>query len=691
MKHLLRPAIWLLGQLTFPRKLALVGILFLIPLALLAALLLPRLNADIAFAERELVGVQAIKPIKILTLQAQAQRGTIQLILNGDQDARERLADIQANAEAAITVLDEFDQRHGAQLNTSDNWAKIKSKWGYLRDNALALPADKNFLLHTDFISGLNVFLSKLADTSGLSLDWEISSYYVGRMVIDHLPDLIESLGQTRALSAGAAQRKSLTPVERHQLSVQVGEAEESEKKLVAQFGKAMNAFPDIRNRLQSSLPEATESALFFISSVKDEILLTDKITASGQTLYDAGTLAIDAAYRLCDSTLPVLQELIRERQSRLETERRLIFALTAIALALVAYLFIGFSVGVFDNLATLKEAASRVAGGDFHAYAGIASRDEMHDIANSFNRMTDSLRSTVSLLRTSEEKYRNIMEQAGDMILLSDSQGRLLDANRMVETLLGYSRGELLTMRIDAIICGKGAGESCAHSCQAIGTGKPCGEELYVLCKDGRTVPVQVNCAQIEYGGGQATLSILRDISAARESRRRIEHMATHDTLTGLANRALFYDRIQLSLVRASRQIEPLAVMFIDLDNFKTVNDTLGHDLGDSLLQEVARRIQGCVGAGDTAARLGGDEFVLLIAGADRSAASAMAQSLVAALAEPFLIDDHEIRVTTASIGVSLYPQDGLDRHALMKSADAAMYRAKGAGRNTFRFFSEA
>ena len=129
---------------------------------------------------------------------------------------------------------------------------------------------------------------------------------------------------------------------------------------------------------------------------------------------------------------------------------------------------------------------------------------------------------------------------------------------------------------------------------------------------------------------------------------------------------------------------------MFIDLDNFKTVNDTLGHDLGDSLLQKVSKRIQGCVGTGDTAARLGGDEFVLLIAGADRSAASAMARRLVAALSEPHLIDDHEIRAT-ASIGVSLYPQDGLDRHALMKSADAAMYRAKGAGRNTFRFFSEA
>ncbi|MDP1634059.1 MAG: hypothetical protein Q8L69_05185, partial [Gallionellaceae bacterium] len=233
MKHLLRPAIWLLSQLTFPRKLALVGTLFLIPLALLAILLLPRLNADIAFSERELIGLQAIKPIKILTARAQAQRGTAQLILNGDQDARERLADIQAHAEAAIVTLDDFDRRHGAQFDTSTDWTEIKFKWGYLRDNALTLPADKSFLLHTDFISRLNAFLSRLADTSGLSLDWEISPYYVGRMVVDHLPDLIESLGQTRAMSAGAAQRKSLTAVERYQLSVQVGEAEESEIKLV--------------------------------------------------------------------------------------------------------------------------------------------------------------------------------------------------------------------------------------------------------------------------------------------------------------------------------------------------------------------------------------------------------------------------------------------------------------------------
>jgi len=689
MKHLLRPAIWLLSQLTFPRKLALVGVLFLIPLALLAILLLPRLNADIAFAERELIGIQAIKPTKILTSQAQAQRGTAQLILNGDQNARERLADIQANAEAAIAILDDFDRRHGAQLNTSDSWAKIKSRWGYLRDNALTLPADKSFLLHNDFISSLNDFLSKLADTSGLSQDREIAPYYLGRMVIDHLPELIESLGQTRALSAGAAQRKSLTPMERYQLSVQVGEAEESEKKLIAQFDKALSAFPDIRNRLQPSLLKATESALIFIFAVQNEVLLADKITASGQTLYDTGTIAINAAYHLCESTLPDLQGMIQERLNQLTTERRLIFTLTAIALTLVAYLFIGFSVGFLGNLTALKEAAGRVARGDFHAYASIASRDEMHDIASSFNHMADSLRSTVSLLRSSEEKYRNIMEQAGDMFLLVDLQGNLVDANRMAETLLGYSREELLRMNILDLTPNQEKREVAAILTRLEQEGI-CEEEHLALCKDGRTIPVHAKCSLIEHAGEKLALGIFRDISAAVESRQRIEFLATHDPLTGLPNRSLLYDRIQHALARSEREPEPFALLFIDLDNFKAVNDTFGHDQGDQMLLQAAMRIQSCVRAADTTARLGGDEFTVLIAGADRANAAATAQRIVDELALPFVFEDQSRNAITASVGISLYPQDGTDRQSLMKGADEAMYRAKTVG-NSYRFHADS
>lgn len=640
INHLLRPAIWLLSQLTFPRKLALIGVLFLFPLVLLAILLLPRLNADIAFAERELIGIQAIKPTKILTSQVQAQRGTIQLILNGDQDARERLADIQANAETAIALLDDFDQRYGAWLNTSDDWAKIKSKWGYLRDKSLSLPADRNFLLHTDFISGLDAFLSKLADTSGLSLDWEIAPYYVGRMVIDHLPELIESLGQARAMSAGAAQRKSLTPVERYQLSVQVGEAEESEKKLVAQLNKALSAFPDIRNRLQPSLVAATHSAHIFIFAVQNEVLLADKITTSGQTLYDTGTIAIDAAYRLCNSTMPVLQGMIQERLNRLMTERRLIFTLTAIALTLVAYLFIGFSVGFLGNLTVLKEAAARVARGDFHAYASIASRDEMRDIARSFNHMADSLRSTVSQLRASEGKYRNIMEQAGDMILLADLQGNLVDANIMAETLLGYSREELLQMNVLDLTPDHERARAKATLARLAQEGI-CEEEHLALCKDGRTIPVHAKCTLIEHAGEKLALGIFRDISAARESLQRIEFLATHDPLTGLPNRSLLYDRIQHALARSEREPEPFALLFIDLDNFKAINDSFGHDQGDQLLQQAAMRIQSCVRAADTTARLGGDEFTVLIAGADRATAAATAQRIVDELALPFVFED--------------------------------------------------
>lgn len=691
MSPFLRPATWLISQLTFPRKLALVGLLFIIPLAALTALLLPRLNADITFAERELIGIEAIQPIKNLTLQAQSHRGTAQLALNGDMDAPERLAEIHARAEKSIEELDAFDQRYGAQLGTTANWEEIKFKWAFIQAHALTLPADKSFLLHTDFIRCLNTFLTKIGDASYLILDSEIPSYYLARIVLEQLPDMIENFGQTRAMSAVAAQHQSITAVERHQLSVLVGEAEKLEKTLSAQTNKVFMASPDFKTRLQPSLQEASNIGHFFVFDVQNDILLPTKISAGGQSLYDAGTLAIDAAYRLCNTTLPLLQEIIQDRKHRLGGEKRLALSLTALILVLLAYLFIGFSASFLGNLTTLKNAASRVAKGDFHAYATIATRDEMQDIATSFNRMTDSLRDSVSQLRSSEDKYHKIMEQAGDMILVSDLAGNLVDANHMAENMLGYSREELLQKNILALTPDSEKSRATAALARLAIDGS-CEEEHLALRKDGHTIPVHAKCVLIEHAGDKLAMGIFRDISAIRESQRHIEFLATHDPLTRLPNRSLLYDRIQQALARSEREPEPFALMFIDLDNFKDVNDSLGHDSGDQLLQEAAARIQSCIRGTDTAARLGGDEFTVLIAGADRKTAAATAQRLIEELSAPFVINRQEISNNiTASIGISLYPQDGASRHLIMKYADEAMYRAKAGGKNAYRFFSEA
>ncbi len=175
----------------------------------------------------------------------------------------------------------------------------------------------------------------------------------------------------------------------------------------------------------------------------------------------------------------------------------------------------------------------------------------------------------------------------------------------------------------------------------------------------------------------------------ARKQAEERIRHLAHYDELTGLANRSMFSQRLSHALAQARRNGIQLAVLFIDLDRFKKINDTLGHEAGDSVLKEVAERLQGCLRESDTVGRLGGDEFVALLEGIPQSMHCAeVAQKILAAVARPFAFDTQEFHLT-ASIGISTYPADSEDVQSLLKNADVAMYRAKELGKNNFQFYS--
>ncbi len=190
--------------------------------------------------------------------------------------------------------------------------------------------------------------------------------------------------------------------------------------------------------------------------------------------------------------------------------------------------------------------------------------------------------------------------------------------------------------------------------------------------------------------GRAERVIGVAMDITDRKLAEQRIAHMAHHDALTGLPNRVLLRDRIQLAIAQAHRSSTELAVLFIDLDRFKTINDSLGHQLGDRLLQAVASRILVCVREGDTVARVGGDEFVIVIPGLATAAdASAVASKILEVLSTTFHLHGNDLHIA-ASIGISLYPADGADAETLMRNADTAMYHAKDAGRGRFQFFTQ-
>lgn len=214
---------------------------------------------------------------------------------------------------------------------------------------------------------------------------------------------------------------------------------------------------------------------------------------------------------------------------------------------------------------------------------------------------------------------------------------------------------------------------------------------EATSIRRSGRSVPIEVNSHYYEYEGEAFALCFSQDVSERKQAEETIRKQAYYDPLTGLANRNLLYDRLEHMLRIAKRDEQKFAVLFIDLDNFKNINDASGHDVGDELLRIAAQRIQGCVRDTDTVARFGGDEFIVLLANIDKPLAlGRIPEQILRELAAPFEVNEEEHQIS-CSIGISLYPDDGRDIADLLKQADQAMYASKLDGKGNFTFFTKA
>jgi len=292
--------------------------------------------------------------------------------------------------------------------------------------------------------------------------------------------------------------------------------------------------------------------------------------------------------------------------------------------------------------------------------------------------------------LRESEERYRDLFENANDLIQSVAQDGSFVYVNRAWRKALGYGEEEVPGLSVFDII----HPDSKAHCTEAFRR-VMAGEDLdhieaMFVAKDGSTISVEgsVSCG-LEDGKPAATRAIFRDTTERKRAQEAIRHLAYHDALTGLPNRVLFRDRVSVALAQARRNKQMLAVMFLDLDRFKSVNDALGHMRGDELLKRVAGRLAGHVREGDTVARVGGDEFTLLLHEIPQvEDAIEVAQRILESLRRPLVVGRHKLHITT-SIGITVYPNDGDDVETLMKNADTAMYRAKEQGRDNYQIYT--
>jgi diguanylate cyclase (GGDEF)-like protein/PAS domain S-box-containing protein len=279
--------------------------------------------------------------------------------------------------------------------------------------------------------------------------------------------------------------------------------------------------------------------------------------------------------------------------------------------------------------------------------------------------------------------------------VILFDTEGRIVLVNRAGNELLGYQEGELLGRNVYEVLVAPGARDDAAASVgNAFASGRTTDDvEHGVRTKDGQVRMVLWRAAVLrdERGEPAAMLTSGIDITERRAAEQQIAYLAYHDSLTGLPNRALLAEHLALALARARRTASAVALLYLDLDDFKLVNDSLGHAAGDQLLVQIARRLQDRSRVSDFLARQGGDEFLVLLTdlqGDPVASARAAAQGMLEALSRPFSIAGTDFHVG-ASIGIGVFPRDANDAEELLRHADAAMYQAKARGRNTVAVFS--
>jgi diguanylate cyclase (GGDEF)-like protein/PAS domain S-box-containing protein len=294
------------------------------------------------------------------------------------------------------------------------------------------------------------------------------------------------------------------------------------------------------------------------------------------------------------------------------------------------------------------------------------------------------------------ESRYRAIIEQAQDGLLVADARtGEIVDANPAVQQQLGFTLDELRGRSVLSVL--RGPNDSQDPVIATLARVEPSrGIELVQWLKDGRQMDVEVSCVPIESRDRRLVSYLMRDLSERKKAQtqllanqQRLDKLANHDTLTGLPNRLFLQAHLPEAIARCLENGQMLAVLFLDLDRFKHINDSRGHEVGDKLLQEIAKRVRAAVRPADIVVRMGGDEFVVVLHKVNAPDEVAIAATRInEVLSAPVMIDGRAL-VATVSIGVSLFPRDGATMGELLKHSDTAMYQAKDLGRNNFQVFS--
>ncbi|GEM48256.1 putative bifunctional diguanylate cyclase/phosphodiesterase [Deinococcus cellulosilyticus] len=627
-----------------PRVAALLGLLFafLVPLAVMLFFFLSEINDRIAFSKKELRGLEytqgAARVLEILSRQ--------RLLTSYNLAEGTALVDpeLDRELEQAVSTLEALTRQYGKSLDLLQDWESWLNGWRNVHqqtsDSQLLNAASQAFL-----IQEVQHLMAKAGDTSNLILDPELDTYYLMNGLINILPQLASQRGDIlhSAMQIAASQRTLMT--EGNHLSVKLGLLAETQDRLWHSLEHAMTDSPDLSGTLKPVMQQNLNFQHLFEDTVQSKLLDTSDISVSSRLFFELGDQALSLQSQLDRQMAHELAGLLNIRIGTLETRRNVVL--------LLALIMVGVSFVVVQGFLRTM-------------------------------RRQQGLEANAQLIST-------VFSTSGEAFFIADLKQRITGINPAFEQITGYGLEDVL--HHPALMLAERAYDNEVYRglLEELTTSGQYKGEVFFRRRNNQVYPVQLSITVLKDARGVLSgyVGSFADISEKKEFEHSLLHLVHHDVLTGLPNRALFEDRVQHALVQQSHGNGLVAVLFLNLDHFKQINEGFGHATGDLILCEVASRLKQAVCEHATVARQGGDEFMVLLPdAASWEAVADVAQLLLDALSVPFRVENDEFALL-GSIGITMAPRDGQDVGTLLKNADTAVSRAKRQGRNTFQFYT--
>lgn len=682
-----------MNNLSYRKKFLFLGFLATTALAIILYGFVTTLNHIVSATSDKLTGLMLIKPLSQSIQSIQVHRGLSAGIIGGNID---EMRQSRAITERLVSEnINQFEKVLPADFLQLDQWHAIQEEWHSIVQSGLNQTLAKNFSVHTLVIKHLLDFEAEIASSYGLTLKSSINEYYLHDIIINKLPQALERLGQVRAKGVGILAKKSLPEDEKIVIQQLISDLNLALAALNASLPKVTTISTSLDLALVANVQAINSVAQQMINIIENDIYNRHFSTPPSQFVLLATDLINQGYASLYQSLLPASQILLTGKISQAKHSLFTTSIIAATALLITFYFLVGHYISFSKNIKTIQEAANSFAQGHTGEHILLNTRDELAQISNSFNTMVDGFNSLLTDSHQNALRTQTIINTALDAVIQINQDGVISDWNQQAEVIFGWTKMEAMGKKLYELIVPEQHRQAHIDGMKRYiksGLKKVIDTRLEItaLHRHGHEFPIELGISHIKTKEGHEFSAFIRDITDKKQSDQLIWTQANYDILTGLPNRHMFQNRLVQEIKNATRSKNLVGLMFLDLDHFKQVNDSLGHNMGDLLLKETARRISSCIRDSDTVARLGGDEFTVILPDLSNFIdAEHIAQHILHQLALPFQLDDEVVHIST-SIGITLFPTDAKTSENLIKNADQAMYQAKNSGHNTFCYFTQ-